>query len=207
MRSNWATIHSTKRRVRLPLVVSPNDERFTCPQQDCSLSVSGCGNRHYLARTTSNPHVKEMLDGCADCVVGEANLARKPMPDLSLVHTRKQEERSMISSTSTDTKKWKDRVCQRDKVTTFTPEHAQQKACGTCPKCIHANDTGKPKKPKPGASKVAAPTSGKAPVQRIAVSTPTTDGLAGATVVLEAAGFKVRAITVPAGVMLLVSGG
>lgn len=188
----------------LPLAPDITAPRFRCPRQACDISTIGCGNRHYLAKVTPVLHVREALTGCRDCEVGAANLSGKPMPSLDVI--RKPKEETMQSSTTT-AKTWKERVCARDKQTAFTPEHAQQKACGTCPKCIAAHDTGKPKNGKGKvAAKPATNGNGKPPVQRIAVATPTTDGLTGATALLELAGYRVRAVPTPAGMMLLVAG-
>lgn len=212
--SNWATIHSTKRRVRLPLAVSLADERFTCPVYDTTLSVNGCGNRHYLARAATNVHVRETLDRCTDCVVGAANLAGEPLPDLSLISKHKEAPMQSSTEAAQSGKTWKDRTCARDKITVFTPTAVQQKACGTCDKCIEA-DSGKPRSKGKPAAKPAASSNGSgkpkpAPAPAIAARVlsappnPVGDRFSGIASILELAGFRdVRLVDTPAGMMLV----
>lgn len=107
----------------------------------------------------------------------------------------------------TEPKTWKERKCARSG-TPFIPTAGQQKICLTCDQCIAAAKGGaKAKRRSAPPPKAIANGNGKGkPVQTIAVTTPTIDGLAGATALLEMAGYRVREVRTPAGIMLLVAG-
>jgi hypothetical protein len=200
--------------VKLPLAVDPLAPRFRCPVNAANLTVNSCGNRHHVARTTPDPERRLQLSRCGSCVVGVANLAGLPMPSLDLITMPKEGTAMSSSAETTEPKTWKDRVCARDKTTVFSPAKIQQKACGTCDKCLEAEGP-TAIRPKPNGKKPNGNGKHRAPVLAhriiaerratpIASPAPAIDHLAGARELLESIGYAVREISTPAGPRLLV---
>jgi hypothetical protein len=176
--------------------------RFNCPRVHANISTVSCGNRHHLARHPTSAHIKEQLSGCSDCPVGDANLNGRPMPSLDLILNRPKEPRME------PVKKWSERTCARDKQTVFTPQHGQQKACGTCPKCIAASDKRPALKTKPSGNgkpvQASVNGNGRAKQPTLTTPIPVVADYGGVAKLLERFGFRdVQFVDTPAGRMLV----
>lgn len=93
-----------------------------------------------------------------------------------------------------------ERQCARDRTQAFTPQTANQKACGICAACKEA--TGKPKaRAKPNGNGKHRPQ----PKPRVVPILPKRDPTVDAIAWLEEGGFKCRMITTPGGTFLRLS--
>lgn len=201
--ANWATRYTQKSR--LPVAANPIAELFHCERMACKLTRTACVNRFQLAQGKTRDGLSDIAvtyGACRTCDVGAANARGGPMTEPA---------ETTIMTSEVPPRIYEERRCRRG-LHMFRPTSARDRAC--------ADQDCKSKHAQAPAPAPARPAKGngrklgrvvhriRGPVRAEPVAAPAAElrtAVASPAELLELAGFSVREIRTPSGVLLQVT--